>query len=143
MGFPPGDRRYHYNSIKNRAPKCTFLIFRCDFSTNDEIGTKAGVLLNVISALVEHNRYLQDYLCRNIRMKLNGDAFFDKFQNSVRKQYGHDFLNKIVQIVKLTGEIVSFSCVYILEPFHFTKIHKICSPPILGSIFINLWQICT
>lgn len=77
--------------------------FRYD---EDTLGLNAGVTLNFLSELVLYNNYLRKLICEDELLQFSKDDILD--ENCTFKHIsGHQFLCKILEIVKLVGEIVS------------------------------------
>lgn len=80
------------------------LNFSCD---ENEIGFNAGTIIEFLAVLLPYNNYLKTFLSTNRKLSLQEGIYEDFYINREADITGHRILDKIVNILKVAGEIVS------------------------------------
>lgn len=84
------------------------MFFTLNFSYDDnEIGFNAGTIIDFLAELLPYNKYLKTFLSENGKLYLQKENYEDFYINCEADISGHGILDKVVNIMKVAGEIVS------------------------------------
>lgn len=81
-------------------------MLNCSYDDN-EIGFNAGTVIDFLAELLPYNKYLKTFLSENRKLYLQKENYEDFYINCEADITGHCMLDKVVNIMKVAGEIVS------------------------------------
>lgn len=92
----------------NKFPYISVIYCMLRFSYDEnEIGFNAGTILGFLAELLPYNNYLNTFLSTNRTLYLQKEIYEDIYINCEADITGFRILEKVVNILKVAGEIVS------------------------------------